>query len=261
MHIEELGRVRRVGVRRVPDRLLEGGDAIGRQRMRRQVGVASADQHALVPLQVAQELQRSLGRLPGALQEGDRRLVSRALLSLAVVEEGEDGAWHRRLAGAGRSRPAAAAAAHGAARQGAGAQDHLQDLHGAEVVQLFLHAREMAAGDVAGLVRQHADQLVRRLGAHDQAGVDKDALAARHEGIERVVLDDHDLDRVGVEAGRLPDRRHEGPDGVLDLGVADQIEALTLLRLDGTKRRQRQQRETEEGEDAFGHGGYRLQAG
>jgi hypothetical protein len=34
-----------------------------------------------------------------------------------------------------------------------------------------------------------------------------------------------------------------------------------LLSLGGTKRRQRQQRQTEEGENAFGHGGHRLQAG
>jgi hypothetical protein len=53
----------------------------------------------------------------------------------------------------------------------------------------------MAAGDVAAFVRQHADQLVGRLGPHDQAGIDEDPLAARHEGVERVVLDDHDLDR------------------------------------------------------------------
>ena len=30
--------------------------------------------------------------------------------------------------------------------------------------QLLAHAREMAAGHVAGLVREHADDLVRRLG-------------------------------------------------------------------------------------------------
>ena len=123
-----------------------------------------------------------------------------------------------------------------------------------EVAQLLLHARQMAAGDVAAFVRHHADQLVGRLGAHDQAGIDEDALAARHEGVERVVLDDHDLDRVGIETGRLPDRHDHGADRVLDLGVADEIESLTLLRARGTKRRQREERETEEGDDAFEHG-------
>jgi hypothetical protein len=32
---------------------------------------------------------------------------------------------------------------------------------------------------------------------------------------------------------------------------------LAALRLGGAQRRQRQQRQTEEGEDAIGHGGYR----
>ena len=36
-------------------------------------------------------------------------------------------------------------------------------------------------------------------------------------------------------------------DGVLDLGVADQTEPLTLLRNGGTKRRQREQREHRRG--------------
>jgi hypothetical protein len=39
---------------------------------------------------------------------------------------------------------------------------------------------------------------------HDQAGVDEDALATGYEGVERVVLDDHDLDGVG--SSRRPAR-------------------------------------------------------
>ena len=107
---------------------------------------------------------------------------------------------------------------------------------------------------MAGFVRQHADQLVGPLGAHQQAGVDEDALAARDEGVERAILHDHDLDRRGIEPGDLPDRRHHGADVVLDLGVADQIDALTLLRYSGAKRREREQDDTGEGEDAAGYG-------
>ena len=148
-----------------------------------------------------------------------------------------------------------------AARHGAARQDHLENLQGGEGAQLLLHAREMAAGDVAAFVRQHADQLVGRLGPHDQAGIDEDPLATCHEGVERVVLDDHDLDAVGIETGRLPDRHDHGADVVLGLGVADQIESLTLLRARGTKRRQREERQTEEGEDASEHGRHRILAG
>ena len=147
-------------------------------------------------------------------------------------------------AGAGRPHAAARSRRRPPSRRRRGSS---RGSAGAEVLHLLLHARQMAAGDMAGFVRQHADQLVRPLGAHDQAGVDEDALAARNEGVERAVLDDHDLDRAGIEAGRPPDRRHQGADGVLDLGVADQTEPLTLLRNGGTKRRQREQREHRRG--------------
>ena len=85
--------------------------------------------------------------------------------------------------------------------------------------------------------------------------------ATRHESVERIVLDDHDLDGVGVETGRLPDRYDHRADIVLDLGVADEIESLTLLRARGTKRRQREERKTEEGDDASNLGRHRILAG
>ena len=104
---------------------------------------------------------------------------------------------------------------------------------------------------MATLVRKHTDELVGRLGPHDQAGIYEYPLAAGHEGVERAVLDDHDLDAVGVEAGRPPDRNDEGPDGVLDLGIAYEIDP---LRVGALKRRQREQREASEDDDAFEHG-------
>jgi hypothetical protein len=111
----------------------------------------------------------------------------------------------------------------------------------------------MPAGNMARLVRQHAYELVRPLGAHQQPGIDEDPLAAGDEGVERAVLDDHDLDRLRVQAGDPPDRRDERADGALDLGIADQAEPLTLLRRRGTKRRQRHERQADEGDDASGH--------
>ena len=65
------------------------------------------------------------------------------------------------VAAAGRAAPAGAAARHGAARHGAAGQDRLEDLHRRQAAQLLLHAGQMAAGDMAAFVRQHADQLVR----------------------------------------------------------------------------------------------------
>ncbi len=262
MHRQEFRRIGRVGVGRARHRLLERRDALRRQRMGREVRIAPVELHALFLLQHAQEFDRAFGRLAGALQKGDARLVRRVLLGLRVLQERQQRTGS--IGGAGarcRTASAGAAARGGGSRHGAAGQDHLEDLQRREAAQLLLHARQMAAGDVAAFMRQHADQLVGRLGAHDQAGVDEDALAARHEGVERIVLDDHDLDRVGIETGGLPDRHHHGADVVLDFGVADQIEPLTLLRARGTKRRQREQRETEEGGNAFEHGRHGLSAG
>ena len=111
---------------------------------------------------------------------------------------------------------------------------------------------------MAAFVGENANQLVGGLGPHDQAGIYEYPLPSGHEGVERTVLDDHDLHPVGVEAGRLPDRNDECPDGVFDLGVAYEVES---LRLRGRHRRQREQRETYEDDDAFDHGRHGWQAG
>jgi len=51
----------------------------------------------------------------------------------------------------------------------------------------------MSAGDVTGFVCEHADDLIRRLGLHQRAGVDEDSAAVCDEGIECAVVDDDDL--------------------------------------------------------------------
>ena len=58
------------------------------------------------------------------------------------------------------------------------------DRHVAGLAELVVHARKMAAGDMARLMRQHADHLVGRLGLLQQSGMDEDALAFRHEGVD-----------------------------------------------------------------------------
>ena len=106
MHVEELRRVGRVGVGRARRRLLERRDAVRRQRMGREVGVAPADLHALLLLQDAQELDRALGRLAGALEEGDGRLVGRTSPGSAC-NAGRTAASPARWRAAGRAASAA----------------------------------------------------------------------------------------------------------------------------------------------------------
>ena len=65
----------------------------------------------------------------------------------------------------------------------------------------------MTAGEVPGLVREHADDLVRRLGFEQRAGIDEDVAAVHDEGVEGTVVEDDDLDVLLGEAGGAQDRR------------------------------------------------------
>ncbi len=87
--------------------------------------------------------------------------------------------------------------------------------------KLLAQPRQVAAGDVAGLVGQHADHLVRRLGVHQRAGIDEDALGVDDEGVERAIVDDGDLDVLLGEAGGAQDRLRVVAQQLLDLGVAN----------------------------------------
>ena len=72
---------------------------------------------------------------------------------------------------------------------------------GLRIGELLAQLRQMAAGDMAGLVREHADDLVRRLGIDQRAGIDEDVAAVDDEGVEGAVVDDDDVDVLLGEAG------------------------------------------------------------
>ena len=82
--------------------------------------------------------------------------------------------------------------------------------------------RHVAAGDVSGLVRQHADHLVRRVRLLQRAGVDEHVAAVEHEGIEGVGAHDPDRDALLAEPGDLEDRMGVVVEQLLDLGIADE---------------------------------------
>ena len=86
--------------------------------------------------------------------------------------------------------------------------------------------RHVAADDVAGFVRDHADHLVRRLRLHQRAGVDEDVVPVEHEGVEGIVLHDAHLDAPRSESRRAEDRARVVVEQVLDLGVADERQVL-----------------------------------
>ncbi len=70
------------------------------------------------------------------------------------------------------------------------------------------------------LVRDHALDLVGGLGGIDQPTVQIDRLPRGHEGVDRGVVDENDVDIAGFETGRLDQRRGEFAEEILGFGIA-----------------------------------------
>ena len=121
--------------------------------------------------------------------------------------------------GAG-ARAADPVAARGRARHGADAGQHADDGEDLRIRHLLPEPREVPAGDVARLMGEDADDLVRRLGVHERADIDEDLLAVRHEGVEGAVVDQDDLGRACIDAGGLEDRQGIVAQELLGLDVA-----------------------------------------
>jgi len=84
---------------------------------------------------------------------------------------------------------------------------------------------------VAGFVGDDPDDLAGVGALHQKAGVEEQFLAAGDESVEGGVIDDVNLDRRRIEAGRLEHWRRKNPDGIFDLGVADELEFPRRRRL------------------------------
>ena len=87
-------------------------------------------------------------------------------------------------------------------RQRAGAEQHRDDHLRLRLGQLLAQSGEMAAGQVAGFVRQHPDDLVWRLRLQQRAMIDKNAMAVGDKRVEYGLIDDRDLDILLLEARR-----------------------------------------------------------
>ena len=79
----------------------------------------------------------------------------------------------------------------------------------------------MPAGDVAGLVREHADDLVGRERFHQRADIDENAPRVGDKGVEGFVRDQHDLDILLAEIGGAQDRVGIFAQQLLDFGISD----------------------------------------
>ena len=155
-------------------------------------------------------------------------------------------------AGIGKAIVAGAAAAAGAADgHRAGAEQHGDDHLGLGVGELLAQLGQMAAGQMPGLVREHADDLVRRLRLHDRAVIDEDAAAVGDERVERALVDDHHLDVLLFQTRGAQDRARVFAQQLLGLGVAQDRRPLGL-RMRGRDRRQRDRSRRDEGGEGGG---------
>ena len=112
----------------------------------------------------------------------------------------------------------------------AGAEQHGDDHLGLRLRQLLAHLGEVAARQMAGLVREHTDDLVGSLRFHQRAIVHEDAAAVGDEGVKTAVVDDDDLDVLFLQARGAQDRAGIVAQQLLDFGVAQQPRTLVLLR-------------------------------
>ena len=149
----------------------------------------------------------ALGRLAGHGQKAHAGAVGRFLLAALVGQQGvlqvglrtgNDRAADIGHVGIVRAR---------AGRHGADAEQHRDDRGGLRIGELLAHLRQVPADDVAGLVREHADQLIGCRRLHQRAGIDEDVVRIHDEGVERLVVDDDDLDALIAQARDLEDRR------------------------------------------------------
>ena len=205
---------------------MEPAHAFGRQRMRLQIRIDEARriEHAIgEPLE---GVGHAFRRLPGGCQKAHARAVGLILLGAYI---GEQRILDRGLRSADRRGAGLAHARVFAARGGdqrAHSQQQSNDRLGGGGGELLAQPHQMPASDMAGLVGEHADDLVRGLGLHQRAGIDEDAAPVGDKGIEGAVVDDDDLDILLGQASGLQDRLHVFAQQLLDFGIANDRRAL-----------------------------------
>ena len=203
---------------------LQGRDAFRRHRVALRIGVGEGGGEQLLVGEPLEGAQHAGAGLLGLVEIADGGAVGGRLL-LALV--GEDAAPPDLRPGADGGRPGRSAAAGDGRGSAADHGDRGEDLR---LTHRLAKADEVAAGEVAGLVGDDADEFARRLALHDDAGVDEDVAAVGDEGVEGAVVDDLDLDAGLLEAGGPEDRAGVVADQRLGLGITDERDARSLRR-------------------------------
>ena len=82
-------------------------------------------------------------------------------------------------------------------------------------------ADRIAGDDVPKLVRDHALQLVHIVGRLEEAGLDVNGLAGRDECVDLGIVEQDDVDAVGIKPGSDDQRARHVLEQPLGLGVAE----------------------------------------
>ena len=150
-----------------------------------------------------EQRQHAASGLACAVEKFDRRLVGQGFLRPHI---GHEIALHQSLrskidAGA-RLRRLRISGCRSCRDRGR-ADQHSDDGLVRRLLHLLAHARQMTARDMARLMRQNANHFIRCLRLDEQTGVDEDALASGHEGVDARLPDEKHLGRAFIEPRRL----------------------------------------------------------
>ena len=217
--------------------------------MRLQIGVGAARREQALIGEALEGVVHALRRLAGGAEELHAGAVGVLLLLPLIGQQraADDLARARQRGGPGIGQ-AAVASATGADGERAGTENRGDDHLGLGRRELLAQLGEVAAGEMAGLVGEHADQLVRIFRLHDRAVIDEDAAAVRDERVEGCVVDDDHLDVLLLKASGTQDRPRIFTEQHLGLGVAQDRRSLALLRRGRLERCQRDGKRDERGE-------------
>jgi len=142
-------------------------------------------------LQLAEEFQAAP---PGNARAGQVLHAGSVRAGLLRARETQEIAHRGLLAQRHHAHPGLARAG----QHGGNARQRGQQRDASGLANAFVDADHVAARDVAQFVRQHALHLIGGIGRLDQPCMDVDPLPAGNEGVDRIVVDQHHLDRAGI---------------------------------------------------------------
>ena len=203
-------------------------DAVGRHGMAAHERVLVRRRDVFLLREAFERLEHPAAGLPRGLEEFHASLVGSRLLRAPLAQQRAHDhflAAHHDAAARAPDIARRIAARHGAADHEADAQHHQQQGLGLVACDSGSQRGHVPARDMPGLMRDHADDLIGRLGLQDRAGVHEHVEAVDHESVEALVPDDAHRD-VRAETCCLEDWPRIVLEQVLHLGVADQGNAL-----------------------------------